>query len=60
MDHSTSHGHDTTVQPGKEVEPGWKNQRQDQGDTDRGEQEGDITHGVGCPVTLCIHEHCSE
>ena len=53
MDRSTSLGDGGNVQPG-EVEPDWKDQGQDQGDTDRGEQEGDGTHAVRCDLTCKV------
>ena len=46
MDHTTNLGDDATVQPEEEVESDWDDQGEDKGGTDRGEQEGEVAHGV--------------
>ena len=48
MDITTNLGDGATGQLGEEVESYWEDQGEDKEKTDRGEQEGDVAHGVCC------------
>ena len=50
MDRTTNLGDGATGQLGEEKESYWEDQGKDKGETDRGEQEGDVTHGVCCDL----------
>ena len=49
VDRTTNLGDGATGQPGEEEES-WEDQGEDKGETDRGEQEGDVAHGVCCSL----------
>ena len=48
MDPITNLGGGATVQPEEEAESDWEDQGEDEGETVRGEQEGEVAHGVRC------------
>ena len=50
MDHTTNLGNGATVQPEEEEESDWDDQGEDEGETVRGEQEGEVAHGVCCDL----------
>lgn len=52
MDHTTNLGDGAIGQLGEEEESYWEYQGEDQGETDRGEQEGDVAHGVCCNLKV--------